>query len=730
MKILLRFLLLLLIWQYPCLGQNPFSFNPVSDIPVIMDDQSLPLAWSGGLNSGQYYSMDLNQDQEADLVIFDRTTDKVNTFIKVAGQYQYQPRYEYLFPQDLNSWMVLADYDCDGKKDIFANTTFGLKVYRNITLNQLSFQLVEDPLQSENNGLLVNLQVSSSDIPAVTDVDGDGDLDILVFNFAVGGVVEYHKNLSLETDGTCNNLNFRLETNRWGDFEECDCDEFVFGGSCNNPGGKAAHAGGKSILTLDRDHDGDLELIFGDEFCENITLLENQGDADQADFNTASAEFPNDQNPVSFFIFPALYQLDVNDDGHTDLIAAPNLFQNLNRQVNFRQSSHLYLNEGLTDQESFQYVTDDWLQGDMLDFGEAAALVFLDFDGDLDQDMLVGSRGIVQDGSSFYATLHLFENTGGPGNPSFELTNPDFLNLSSSQLQSIKPSWADLNGDGWNDLVFAAAAVNGQTSIHYILNQSGQAFDPISNQPEILNFIIDSGDHPHFKDFNGDGWADLLLGKRTGRLEYWENQASGDLIFDLVDEQLAGIGDDSFRRELVPWSQDLNQDGDLELVTIDATGVMRIYENFLDDKPEVVQNFTELIRFEEGQPKLLSRLGRNSTITGAQLGTGLPYLIIGSNQGGLLLLENHSDISPNAPGAGTLELLIQPNPNPGRLKLSANRPFSWVMYNAQGQAIRKSPPAPLFTHFLDASDLADGIYVVRGISVDGVTEARRMLVLR
>ena len=68
-------------------------------------------------------------------------------------------------------------------------------------------------------------------------------------------------------------------------------------------------------------------------------------------------------------------------------------------------------------------------------------------------------------------------------------------------------------------------------------------------------------------DINRDGKADLLLGRRTGRLEYWRNTSSGSFTFELVDDALAGIIDDSFRRELAPMAADIDNDGTLELIT-------------------------------------------------------------------------------------------------------------------------------------------------------------------
>ena len=711
-------------------AQEPFKFRPVGDIPVQHSSENLDLAWAGGMNSAQFGTIELNNDGLADLMVFDRTTNKINTFVNTGSNYQYDPQYEYLFPENINSWLVLADYDCDGRKDLFTNTTFGLRVFRNTTVDQLSFELVADPLLSENGGQMVNLQVSSSDIPAVTDVDGDGDLDILTFRFATGNSVEYHQNQSVENSGNCQDLTYKLITARWGDFEECECGEYAFGAACSNPGGRTQHAGGKSLLVFDQDFDGAMELVFGDEFCTNVAFLYNNGDPDNALFTNAQLDFPNSSNPVDFFIYPGLFLEDVNFDGRKDLLASPGVFENFGLGVDFERSSYLHLNDGVTGAEAFNtFETDGFLQERMIELGEDASPVFMDLDGDGDQDMLIGNRGN-REGPAFYATYTYFENIGTTQSPQFTLNSADYLGLSNSQLNALKPSFGDLDGDGRMDLVFAAADGSGQTSIYYFLNNTNQGFDPVNTTPEILDFIIQAGDHPRFVDVNSDGKADLLMGKRTGRLEYWRNNSSGGTFsFELINDAVAGIIDDSFRRELVPLAADINNDFELELITTDATGVMRVYQDFLNtSETNPPQVYDLLIEPADGANNIRSRLGRGATLASANLGNALPHIVVGSKMGGLLLLENLSEPG-NGNGGADFAMELFPNPGVDLITLRGNQHFTYEIYNSLGQLIHENPNAPstMLVRF-DSRVLAPGIYLVNGISDSGTRDVKRLVV--
>ena len=58
-----------------------FTYVMEESIPVkLTDNKILAMPWAGGLNAAQYNTMDLNLDGKDDLVLFDRTADKVITF--------------------------------------------------------------------------------------------------------------------------------------------------------------------------------------------------------------------------------------------------------------------------------------------------------------------------------------------------------------------------------------------------------------------------------------------------------------------------------------------------------------------------------------------------------------------------------------------------------------------------------------------------------------------------
>jgi hypothetical protein len=142
----------LLFFSYHNLQAQEFNFKFDNSLKIIQNGQTLTNPFAGGLNAPQFSTCKLDNDGVEDLVVFDRTSSKLYTFIAKKDNtdkyfWQYAPQYESVFPK-ISNWILLRDYNRDGKKDIFTFTPGGVKVYQNTTTTNLSFKLIADPLLS------------------------------------------------------------------------------------------------------------------------------------------------------------------------------------------------------------------------------------------------------------------------------------------------------------------------------------------------------------------------------------------------------------------------------------------------------------------------------------------------------------------------------------------------------------------------------------------------------
>jgi len=121
----------LLLLANSTIAQFQYSFN--QDVEVVESSRILSMPWAGGLNTAQYNAIDLDNDGLDDLMIFNRDNNKVLTFINAGDKYIYTPEFEHLFPEGLEHWVLLRDYNCDGKADIFTSSIFGMSLYENVS---------------------------------------------------------------------------------------------------------------------------------------------------------------------------------------------------------------------------------------------------------------------------------------------------------------------------------------------------------------------------------------------------------------------------------------------------------------------------------------------------------------------------------------------------------------------------------------------------------------------
>ncbi len=695
-----------------------FVFKYDQSISVKVGEKTLAMPWAGGMNAVQYNTIDLNGDGVEDLVLFDRTSNKISTYLAQDNSYVYAPDYEAYFPQEITNWILLRDYDCDGKKDIFTYDPFGMTLYRNVSSGTaLAWEVSIDPVTTLGTGSIINLKVNGSDIPAIEDIDGDGDLDILIFGFNGGGL-QYHQNFSMERTGTCDKLDLERITTSWGDFTECGCGVFVFGADSCPEGGRLLHVGGKSLLAYDMDGDGDMEIVIGEEGCDTLYLLENKGDATNPVMDSFVA-FPNTTNPASFASFPAAFLEDINFDGKKDLLVSPNLSANsLFAPTDFQHSSWVYDNTGSSDVPSFQFASTSFLQEQMLDHGNNASVAFADEDGDGDMDMLVTSHGQFSQFSGYQSQIALYRNIGTKAVPAYELENEDYLGFSAFELGDMKLQFADMNGDGNQDLVIAGTFVSTHT-VFYLLNTSSSGLNFTDQQAQFLNVQLLSFDNPYFFDVDQDGLMDLLLGKSNGNLFYYNNVGTGELPdFQLETEIFYGLGISFTNRNLIPTVGDLDGDGDMDLVTTDGAGQLTIYDDFLRHLDAPLEGLSEVYFNPLTGATDVFRLGVRVRPTIVDLqNSSTPLIVLGTVQGGLQILKNTEALPPRFGEEDDL-LSVFPNPgavglNNGIIEISTKEALSIRIVTVLGKEVYPSfPITPTESFQLSVESLPSGMYIV------------------
>ena len=703
---------LVVLFMVPYLSfSQSHIFQYYNDVQVFQNGEALLNPWTGGFNSSQVNQADIDGDGVEELILMDRHARSVKVFSFSQGNYQFRPELlEYLPPLNID-WVIFADYNCDGKKDIFNYGNGGAILYKNISDDgqYAAWEKVADPVLTTGFTGKINLFVNPTDIPAIQDIDGDGDLDILNYDFATGEVIRYHRNMSVENGADCEDYDFVIVDREWGSFRECSCFEYAFHGQLcpPNSGARVAHVGGKSLTAYDIDGDGDQDIFLGHDDCATLTLLENVGDADTALFVDFTHDFPPESIAAAIEIYPTVQFRDVDFDGVEEMILSPNIDENLSFTSDFARSLWVYQKEG----SDYTLQRQNFLQNQMLDFGELSAPVFVDIDRDGDMDLLMAANGHEDEGV-FYGRIILLENTGSYFSPEFTVADDDFLHLSTLKLQAPKIRLVDLNGDGRADLFYTGYSPEELATRSFVFadQSSGQSPPDFTGEPILVEVALAIFENPTFFDVDGDGDPDMMVGRRDGSLALFENQ--GNYTFALKETDYLGIERDFSlnKRNLFVEVTDLNRDGLPDLVTADRRELV-VYYNFRS----TMEDSTVLRYFDEGteHEAPIQTENYNWIVFADLFGTTYPAMIIGGSGGGLRLFRSKDE--PDNPDEVPLTFKLYPNPvnQSAQLIVETNKPGTAALYNLLGQPIAiRIPIAAGLLNRLNLSPLAQGVYVM------------------
>ncbi len=725
-----RYIFLLLLFS--CAEVNAqFQFNFNDSILVFKNGSYLNLAWSGGHNNAQFSEIDYDFDGDNDLFVFDRSHDQVRLYrhevANVQHYYVSDPAGFLRFPPGLRYRAYCADYDQDGKNDLFCYTIGGLRVYKNVgnaTIG-LQWEQYSNYITSNYNGPQLNLYISSADIPAIVDVEGDGDLDILTYHIG-GEYLQYHQNQSQELYGHSDSLIFELKNSCWGGYREDVTTNGVFlndnSGPCNGsnvpnpelPVGSSpkAHAG-STVLALDYDNSGVLDLILGDVSYTNMMLLINGGTVpnSNSDMISMNTSFPSNSTPINMQLFPAGFYVDVDFDGKKDLLVTPNA-----NNVSENESSNLfYKNTGANSLPNFVYQTKSFLQNEMIEHGTASSPQIVDLNNDGLLDLIVSNFYAYKATNSKESRLAYYQNTGTIGNPKFTFVDVNFLNLAQSNLGlRLFPTFGDLNGDGKPDMMLGLE--NGSVA-YYQNNTTGSnpSFaSPILNYADQSGNVISTGQYasPQLFDLNNDGKLDIILGKKTGELIYFENTGTTTSpSFTLLNNALGMVDTDSLTPDGYSVPHFFRFQDTTYLLLGSHDGAIYFYDS-IDAHLSNGQAFHERSADFLG---LKAAIGAYSSCFVSDLDQDNHLdLFVGQDLGGLFLLEDEPGSSMAVAEESHASMHLYPNPATMELTILSDQNIGLMdVYSLEGRWICTWEISNGMNVF-SLSDFDGGLYILKG----------------
>ena len=478
---------------------------------------------------------------------------------------------------------TLGDLDGDGDLDLVAGERFGTFFYYENTGTATSPAFL--PQTGATNPLNGQSAVSYSN-PALGDLDGDGDLDLV----SGGNGLFYY----FENTGSATSPVFTART-----------------GAANPLYGQSI--GGGTPALGDFDGDGDLDLVTGNNDGTLITF-ENTGSATSPDFvRLLGIANPLAGHDVGATSAPALGDLD--NDGDPDLVSGEfdgvfSFFEHFGGRLAKSTGAAnpldgfdvSYLSSptfGDLDADGDLDVVSGASNGDFLYYentGSAASPAFVervgaanplagqgaglgyttpalgDWDDDGDLDLLSGDQAGV---------VHLFRNSGTAASPAFFKVNVVFG--FNPPIDETAPALGDVDGDG--DLDFVVGESGG--SLKYFENVNGfiQRFGA-ANPFGDLEIIVAGRSAPALGDLDGDGDVDLVSGDDNGRFAYFENTGStGNPAFIRRDENadppVSPVAGQDVGERSKPALGDLDGDGDLDLVAGERFGAFHYVESFV-----------------------------------------------------------------------------------------------------------------------------------------------------
>lgn len=427
-----------------------------------------------------------------------------------------------------------GDVDGDGDLDLLVGNDNGTIIaFRNDGTKNAPLWTLVGPVPDATGA---RIKVWYNSAPALMDIDGDGDLELFVGEYY--GTILYYRNTGSKTAPVWTAM-----------------------GPLKDGGGNTIDVGYNSMPAFaDINGDGLKDLLIGEYYGKVITYR-NTGSKTAPVWTLVGPLTDAGGGTLSVGYNSAPAFVDIDGDGDLDLFVGE-----------YYGTIQFYRNTGTQTVPVWTAVgavTDS--TGTGVDPGYSSAPTFADINGDGDLDLFIGE---------YYGGIYYYENAGNGSSPSFKLVSKKYDSVGVDSTAA--PTLADIDGDGDLDLFVGAADGkiswyrNGGTVESPIWVSAGFLADATGTAIQVSGSSV-----PAFADIDGDGDLDLFIGESSGKVIYYQNTGSKTaptwtLAGPVTD---AGGGNAGVYYNAAPTFADLDGDGDLDLFIGDYYGTVVHYRN-------------------------------------------------------------------------------------------------------------------------------------------------------
>lgn len=719
-------------------------YYPDNSVKVYSGSSELTLAWCGGFNNPQFSMGDLNNDGKKDLVVYEPfkgVKTFINTGVAGAPVYTYAPEYALNFPPAFN-YLVLEDYNCDNIPDLFEEGATGFTVYKGYYngFNRLCFTYYKELYYTNDihSGGPVNAFNNPQDIPAIVDVDNDGDLDFISYDIN-GGYLNWYRNMRVEDGLPCDSIRVALWDRCWGKAFQGFYRTHILQQTCNNSGlhrgaARPTHSGNTPCL-FDWDMDGDYDYLDGSVSFNEMTFMKNgrieYGGVDSMVWQDTM--WQTGGTTISLPAWPAAFNIDIDQDGKKDLLISPNA---ASASENYK-CIWMYRNQTTPGSPNWQFMSDTFLIDKTIDAGTAAYPALFDYDKDGKPDLFVGSEGYYQSSGLMKSRVLYYHNTSTTGNPSFTLQSKDFLHIDTFHFQGTALTFGDIDGDGISDMIIGHT----DGSLTYYKNMA--AYDTVQPvfQPTQVTLTDEGGTAinvngratPFIYDIDKDGKKDLVIGSIYGTLQYYQNVSttSGTIKLRLINTRLGNVKSDPsqlFGCYSTPFIGPIDSSGKDYLLMGSNSGNIYRFDSVASGDTAITYpmlesqySFIDSTFLTYNHPA--SAVGVYGNLRSAPAvadidGDGDYEMVVGTVFGGLNFYKRKIASNEGINSTqGNISVNVYPNPATNYVNVNWNgviQPsLKLYIYDLQGRMVYRNEYVSQLQHAsIDSSPLTDGVYII------------------